>query len=396
MACFTANVGVSIRQLKLTTSTTDRKTARKIADELEDAARGARSPEQIRIFLNGIRDLKARGAAQRAFDRALRHTTGRGLGNQTTRAFIKAWLERTKGEVASATWAKYEQTTKLFLESLGCKSDQDMSAIRRDDIAAFRDAQAKRVAPSTANILLKVVRIMFLAAEADGVVARSEAKHVKRLKVRNEQKARRPFTLPELNRILTKCDSEWRSLVICGLYTGARLGDLATLTWQNVNLEQKTITFVTGKTDRPIAVPMAEVLGDHLMKLPAGDDPRAPLHPRAYGIVAKHGRVGMLSSQFYNILADAGLVKPRTHKVEDETLRRGRAAKRVTSQVSFHALRHTMVSLLKNAGVSDAVAQDIAGHESAEVSRLYTHIEDKVKREAVNKLPSIGPIGAGT
>jgi integrase len=48
------------------------------------------------------------------------------------------------------------------------------------------------------------------------------------------------------------------------------------------------------------------------------------------------------------------------------------------------------VSLLKTAGVSDAVAQDLVGHESEEVSRLYTHIEDKAKRKAVNRLPVIG------
>lgn len=36
------------------------------------------------------------------------------------------------------------------------------------------------------------------------------------------------------------------------------------------------------------------------------------------------------------------------------------------------------------------MAQDLVGHESAEMSRLYTHIDDKAKREAVNKLPVIG------
>jgi len=63
--------------------------------------------------------------------------------------------------------------------------------------------------------------------------------------------------------------------------------------------------------------------------------------------------------------------------------------RREASETSFHSLRHTAVSLLKNAGVSDAVARDLVGHESAEVSRLYTHIEDRVKLEALNKLPKL-------
>lgn len=35
-----------------------------------------------------------------------------------------------------------------------------MSLIRQDDIARFRDEQAKRVSRSTANVLLKIVRIL--------------------------------------------------------------------------------------------------------------------------------------------------------------------------------------------------------------------------------------------
>lgn len=48
------------------------------------------------------------------------------------------------------------------------------------------------------------------------------------------------------------------------------------------------------------------------------------------------------------------------------------------------------MSLLKNAGVSDAVAQDLVGHDNAEISRNYTHIEGSAKRAAVDKLPVIG------
>jgi integrase len=105
--------------------------------------------------------------------------------------------------------------------------------------------------------------------------------------------------------------------------------------------------------------------------------------------MTRHGRAGALSNQFGDILAEAGLVDARSHKA-DENTGKGRATRRAVSEISFHSLRHTNVSLLKNAGVSDAVAQDLVGHESAEVSRLYTHIEDKAKRDAVDKLPVIG------
>jgi integrase len=68
---------------------------------------------------------------------------------------------------------------------------------------------------------------------------------------------------------------------------------------------------------------------------------------------------------------------------------KGRGVKRQQSALTFHSLRHTAVSLLKNAGVSDVVARDIIGHESEAVSRQYTHIESDTRRKALDKMPDI-------
>ena len=390
LACFTAYVGASAKQLKRTTATDDKKLARRIADELDETGRGARSADQIKSFLEGLQDLKAKRAARHAFDFAVRETTGRSLESKTVRGFVESWLERTKGEVSPATWVKYEQTGKMLLASLGGKAEQDIAEVRKDDIARFRDAQEKRVARSTANVYLKIVRIIFAAAEADGLLVRNEAKHVKKLKVANEGSARRAFTLPELKKVLEHCDDEWRSLVLFGFYTGARLGDVARLTWQNLNLVTEEMSYVSGKTGRQVVTPLAGALLQHVQKLPAGDDPKQPLHPCAFEIVTRHGKAQRLSNQFADILGDAGLIAARSHNVEDETQRKGRDTRRNVSEISFHSLRHTAVSLLKTAGVSDAVAQDLVGHESAEISRHYTHIEAPAKRAAVDKLPVIG------
>jgi hypothetical protein len=45
---------------------------------------------------------------------------------------------------------------------------------------------------------------------------------------------------------------------------------------------------------------------------------------------------------------------------------------------------------MKKAGVPEAVVRDIVGHDSAEVSRLYTHMDDSEKRDGVNRLLSPG------
>jgi integrase len=244
------------------------------------------------------------------------------------------------------------------------------------------------VSPQTANVHLKILRIMFGAAEADGVLLRNPARFVKSLKVRGES-TRRPFTLAELKRVLEVADDEWRSLILFGFYTGQRLADLAGLTWQNVDLQRGELRLVTGKTGRRMILPLAKPLRDHLERLPAGDDPKAPLHPRMAGVVARQGRVGNLSNQFIDLLAQAGLVKARTHKAPKDGTGdgAGRKAKRHASELSFHSLRHSFVTALKATGAAEAVAMDLAGHDSAEISRHYTSLDSATKRAALDRLP---------
>jgi integrase len=59
------------------------------------------------------------------------------------------------------------------------------------------------------------------------------------------------------------------------------------------------------------------------------------------------------------------------------------------NELSFHALRHTATSLMKNAGISPAIVQDIIGHESPAISAHYTRIEESTKRGAVDSMPDV-------
>jgi integrase len=175
--------------------------------------------------------------------------------------------------------------------------------------------------------------------------------------------------------------AEWEGLVLFGLYTGQRLRDLANLTWQNLDLDSNELAFVAGKTGRRMRIPLAAPLQRYIAKVPAGDDPTQPLFPRAFNTK----RTGTLSNQFYDILVDAGLVGARNHKANGN----GRNSRRTFNEIGFHALRHTATSLMKNAGISPAIVQDIIGHDSPAVSAHYTHVDDAAKRRALNAMPDL-------
>lgn len=81
----------------------------------------------------------------------------------------------------------------------------------------------------------------------------------------------------------------------------------------------------------------------------------------------------------------AGLVAARSHAATGK----GRSQSRETSELSFHSLRHSAVTMLKASGVSDVLAREIVGHESAAISRQYTHLSTDDLRTAMQRLPDV-------
>jgi len=306
------------------------------------------------------------------------------LPSSSTRDFLTNWLKRKELEAGETTHARYETVVAQLLDYLGAKARRDVAHLSSKEIAGFRDHLAKRVTPGTVNFAIKVIRVALNQGRRDGLVDVNEAERVTLLK-KKRTGDRRPFTMDELRSILKVAKDEWRGMILVGLYTGLRLGDVATLTWNNVDLERGELRLTTAKTGRRQILPLAKPLLNHLLTLPAGDDPDAPIFPSAHSAKQRSQYGGTLSNQFYQILFRAGLAPKRTH----ESKKKGRDARRKVGGLSFHCLRHTATSLLKNAGVSDVVARDIIGHESAAVSANYTHIDMETKRKALGALPDV-------
>jgi integrase len=102
-------------------------------------------------------------------------------------------------------------------------------------------------------------------------------------------------------------------------------------------------------------------------------------------VINRQGRSGNLSNQFANLLARAGLREKTPHRSKGK----GRGGQRVANVLSFHSLRHTAVSLLKDAGIPEGVVMELVGHESKAMSAHYTHVGAEALEKAVAALPEI-------
>ncbi|MFV0304800.1 MAG: tyrosine-type recombinase/integrase [Moheibacter sp.] len=353
------------------TGTADRKEAQRIADNLEDISTRKMPSVKVMRLIQEVAE-----AAYGNFESVEKSITD----------YSTDWIQRiSSGEVAESTARGYIFVIKEFVDFLGTKSKEPIMAVNQSDIMRYRDEVAKKGTNTTANKKLKYLRGFFSDAVKAGFITENPADKVKVLKT--EESTRRPFTLDELRLIMKNADNEWRGMILTGLYTGQRLGDVAGLTWSNIDKERRQFKLRTSKTGRMILLPIAEPLWEWMRnelesKIPL---PNFPLFPESYKCVNGKLQVGTLSDRFYRIMASSGLVPFRNKRSKGK----GRGAKREKSEISFHCLRHTATTLLKEAGVPESVVMDIIGHESRIISQSYTHVSDEAKAEALNKMPRL-------
>jgi integrase len=304
-ACFRDITG---RQHRRSTEETNRKKALEIARHYEMVAQRKLKPRRVRETLSEL----------------YREIYGETVPNASVNEYAKGWLDIKEAERKPSTFESYGKSIEKFLEFLGHDAELDISLLTKKHITAFRNSLAQKVGPGTVNFDLSIIKMLFRTARRDGYILENPAEFVD--SVREDRKDfRRPFTIPEIRRILEIADDEWKSLILFGLYTGQRLGDLARLTCDNIDLARSEIRLKTGKTDKRLILPIAAPLRKHLEHLPTSDTPGVPLHPKALNLVVnRKGRVGDLSNQFADLLSQAGLREKRSH----ERTGRGRGTRR--------------------------------------------------------------------
>lgn len=303
---------------------------------------------------------------------------------ETLDGFLVRWMARKRKEVGQGTADRYLQILADFCEFAGVSAKQaPLANISSVLLARYRDAVAERYAPSTANLYFKILRNVFSDAAREGVIDKDPTTRIKSLKSPRgapSTPARRAMSAKEIKAVIaaTKAASEWRGMILAGLYTGQRLGDIALM--KATDITNGWWRFSARKTGSPMTIPLARPFADWLKKYASKSEFVFP--DAAARVTAASGKVGTLSNQFHVILSQAGLVVHRSHAGTKD----GRAAKRETGSLSFHCLRHTTNTLLKTSGVQESVAMAILGHESRAVSRVYTHLPESVLENAIKTL----------
>jgi integrase len=351
------------RQHCRSTGAKDKKAAQKIADAYELAAQ---SQQTLRQAVRVLADMRALTGSEQPAATSLR-------------SYVEGWLASKQSETAQATHYFYSQSCGKLLKFLGEAADNDITLVTKAQLSAYRAHLLPSLSGRTVNHHLVVVRMLFRSAKRDGLIIDDPSEFVGAVKQADAQTRakRRAFTIPELKAVLAVADPEWQSMVLFGLYTGQRLMDIAKLSWANIDLERNELRLVTAKTGCRVILPLAAPLRTHIESLPSTDNLTAPIHSRAAAAVNN----ASLSMQFVALLVQAGLREHQTAGAEKSS------ARRMQHELSFHSLRHTVVSMMHAAGVPQGVSETFAGHSSSAVHQLYIHADRASLQRAADLLP---------
>jgi len=244
------------------------------------------------------------------------------------------------------------------------------------------------------NKHIRFLELMFRVLKDKARVPLNPWENIRRK--RQIPQGRRELTIDELRRVCTAAKGEMRLLLAIGIYTGLRLGDCATLRWGEVDLKRSIIRRIPNKTairnPKPIHIPIHSSLAAILNELPQegrGDyvlPETAASYLRDPSIVTNNVRVHMEANKISVHKPGTGF---ETVIAADGKKKQVHSGTRACVEVGFHSLRHTFVSMCREANAPLSVVESMVGHSNPAMTRHYTHTSELAAASAVNSLPAV-------
>lgn len=306
----------------------------------------------------------------------------------TLGAFIERYINGRTDVTERTTWS-YLQWLKTLIEPY--IGHIELAKLTRTDI---RDWQATLLTsertPATARYALTLVRIALDEAVAENAVRRNVARSVPSPKVPVIERAY--WTPDQLMRFLSATASDddgpaWSLLLLAGI----RVGELAALRWQDIDLERATLTIQQGRTqDRRGKTTTAPPKSNRprTIELPASCVAALRLHRdrQQFSRQAASGAALLFPSYdgavtgkaFFNLRLDRAIARVNAAiEREDDRLPR----------LTPHGLRHSHATWLLFNNEQLKVVQERLGHARASTTAdLYQHVIPGMQRDAADRL----------
>lgn len=263
----------------------------------------------------------------------------------TIRALLRAYQ-------ASPEWLSKAERTKeqylIYLKPWLKVADTPVASIRRRDILAARDAMAETRGPGAATAFARIAAVLFRWA-----VDREWIEHNPAANIRALAGGSLPaWTEAQISHALANLREDLRRVVVLGLHTGQRRGDLIAMTW--AAYDGATIRLRQAKTGAALILPV---------------HPELRVELEAWKAERKGVQI---------------LTTPRTGawlRGEHLSHEMARDLKRIglPPRLNVHGLRKAAARRLAEAGCTVHEIAAITGHRSLSMVQHYTSSADQMR-----------------
>lgn len=300
--------------------------------------------------------------------------------NTTVRELCEKMLAGKLGRVSMATYDNARTDYRQFLGWLGKRADEPIRLITRADMKEWVQARRTEVRAKTVLKGLTALRAAFAWALDSEIIAKNPCVGIKVAPDGKDEKVvHEAFTLEEVRLLVEKLPEEWCAAVRCCLGTyGQRLGDVLGLRWEQFDWGARVVRMVTGKTGRVLCQPMQEWF--YAWARERYDAAQAAGGEAAEWVMPRLRRHSNPSAEFTQLvrLHGIGLVG-----------REVGGKRRTWHSKTFHSLRATVATMLQAAGVSQGLAMELVGHESADVHAMYIRPTVDQLRSAAGRMEGL-------
>jgi integrase len=350
--------------------TEDHTSAMSLAAEIGEIKRGQVRQERVQMLLQeaGAKvDIQGRYPVKELWEYYKQQPSVRTITERTmdskennARAFIK-WLGENHPEIKYIDEIS-EKTAAAFMKSIS-----DRSGVTRNNYL------------SNLKSVFASIRIpLGLGNNVWGAVQRVEARSIRK----------GDLTIKQIQTLHAKSKEYtsrylgfWPVAISLAYHVGMRLGDVCTLSWNELDFKHSMIQYIPNKTKKKgktLSYPFSPEWSKPLKELWKGET-SGPVWPE----VEKDylGRSRFLMEEFEGICGKAEI---KTTREKNEGEKRVNAVK----MIGFHSLRHSHVTMALEGGASLTDVQNTVGHGSPAMTEHYNHSLAAGKRVA-QKLPGL-------
>ncbi|WP_028550303.1 tyrosine-type recombinase/integrase [Paenibacillus sp. UNC451MF] len=284
--------------------------------------------------------------------------------------FFDIWM-KDQG-FTSQTQKAYLGDTRQFLESIAPKAITEIESI---DIMRFLTKVRQRGAgDSTRNRYLSSVRTFYNALVEHRYVSNNPALHIKKSRI---EKEKMPSYLEEnlLSLFIESIEGKYQirnvAMFLLMSYAGLRVSELSKMNISDFK-KSTNVLEVNGKGRKWRTIPLPEQLV-YILNLALEERIQPKKDTEQAFFISQFGR--RITIRMIQKIAEANfsVLKKKYSELQGKAL-------------SSHKLRHTFATQQVIAGTDIRTLQELLGHSSIQTTQIYTHVGDKQKQEAMNRV----------